>query len=242
MMPEPQSSSDHGLADCPICHGGGWVHPLKGGKPDYASAVRCRCARQADEERRQKLYLKFCGLPANTEDRTFEKFKVTPELKTAYDAANDLVAGKLTFLTLGAGSDRGKTHLAIAVCRRWMERGKVAKYVFVPLLLNELRAGINQEGENSYKNKLDFYMKVELLVLDDMGVENETNWVVQELETIIDYRYINSLPTMVTTNLSMAELNAKYKSERITTRLQRHKSAEIVVIDAPKYSVKRRVK
>jgi DNA replication protein DnaC len=193
--------------------------------------------KQKDEERQQALFLKLCTLPPDTDDRTFENFKYghSRDLKEAYDAALDVVSGKIKFLTLVSEVDRGKTHLAIAICRAWLDLKRVAKYVFVPLLLKDLKSGFHGEGENSYDYKLDFYMKVALLVLDDMGVENETNWVVQELETIIDYRYINGLPTVVTTNLSIPKLNAKYKSERITSRLKRVKNSQIVVIAAPEY-------
>jgi DNA replication protein DnaC len=205
---------------------------------DYTTPRRCICQREFDEARRQEAYQHLCTLPDGTEERTLANFHYghSGDLKAAYDCSVGVVEGQVNFLTLVAKSDRGKTHLGIAICREWMQRRKVAKYVFVPLLLKDLKSGFNnQEGEQSYDYKLDFYMKVALLVLDDLGVENETNWVIQELETIIDYRYIHNLPTVVTTNLSLPQLNAKYGSERVTSRLKRAKNARIVVIDSSEF-------
>lgn len=151
------------------------------------------------------------------------------ELKEAYDAAQDVIDGKLVFLTLASGVDRGKSHLAIAICRAWLASGRTAKYAFVPLLLDELRAGFNLDGDNSYNSRLNFYMKVSLLVLDDLGAGKQTDWAIEKLESIVDYRYIHGLVTVITTNCQPKEL-----SPRIRSRIQRANNSRIVsIIKAP---------
>jgi len=59
------------------------------------------------------------------------------------------------FLTLMGSSDNGKTHLLIAICRSWLEQGKLARYAFVPLLLDELRAGFAQGNDGTYEEALE---------------------------------------------------------------------------------------
>ncbi|MBA7681752.1 Primosomal protein DnaI [subsurface metagenome] len=163
---------------------------------------------------------------------TFENFKVCPELQEAYDLALQLAeGGDVTWLTMMSGTMRGKTHLAIAICRRWLESEKPAKYAYVPLLFEELRRGFREEGDRSYEARFDRFLNVPLLVLDDLGTENRTPWVQEKLDTIIDYRLSWSLPLVVTTNTPMDELPF-----RITSRLGRLPSSRVVFINAPEFT------
>jgi len=175
--------------------------------------------------------LQMCELPEATEHMTFEKWKPRAELAEVYDAALALAEGRsqggLTFMS---DTNRGKTHLLIAVCRHWLALGVPARYAYVPLLLEELRRGFGQEGANSYEKRFDFFKNVPLLALDDLGTEHSTPWVQEKLDTIIDYRLMHGLPLVVTTNLTMDEM-----AFRIRSRLQR--GGKIIYIDAPEYSV-----
>jgi len=187
-----------------------------------------------DEQERREGYLRRCGLPAGTDSMTFERFQRIAGLEKAYDAALQLAdgAGGVKWLTLMGGVDLGKTHLAIAICHRWLARGMPARYAYVPLLLDELRRGFELEGERSYDSQFQFFCSVPLLVLDDLGTESATKWVEEKLDTIIDYRCVNGLALVVTTNLPLDALPV-----RIASRLQR--SGRVVVIDAPEYRLRR---
>ena len=175
--------------------------------------------------------MKSCELPVGTGHMTFEGFKMHPGLREAYDACFAFAEGEadFSFLTLWSDTGRGKTHLGIAVVRRWLARQIPARYAYVPLLLEELRRGFRVEGDMSYERRFDFYLNVPLLMLDDLGVESSTRWVQEKLDTIIDHRLMNNLSTLVTTNLTMDDLNF-----RIASRLQRRNS-KVIVIDAPEF-------
>lgn len=189
------------------------------------------------EKKRQHL-LGLCELPQGTEHMTLESFTATAgRLREAKEAAMQLgVEGKLKWLVLVGGVDRGKTHLAIAVCRERLKRGTPARYAYVPLLLDELRRGFSGDGNDSYEKRFEFFCDVPLLVLDDLGVEKSSEWVQEKLDTIVDYRYIRGLPLVVTTNKPMNELPF-----RIASRLQRYNPGRIVVIDAPEHRLRRSV-
>jgi len=224
---------------CPLCRDAHFVHPLReDGKPDYATVVSCQCVReQIERERRQNL-LRYCELPVGTVHMTFESFKVSPKLQEAYDLAVQIAedGGEITWLTLISGADRGKTHLAIAICRRWLQRGKLARYAYVPLLLEELRRGFRGEGDSSYEARFDRFLNVPLLVLDDLGAEYRTPWVQEKLDTIIDYRLMNGLPLVVTTNKPIDELHF-----RIASRLKRSPGSRALSLDdAPEFRKTRR--
>jgi len=218
---------------CLVCRDAHFVHPLKeDGRCDYSAIVPCRCAREQMEKERIQRLLRYCELPAGTAHMTFENFKVRPELKEAYDLALQLAeGGDVTWLTLMSGTNRGKTHLAIAICRRWLESGKPAKYAYVPLLLEELRRGFREDGDSSYEARFDRFLNVPLLVLDDLGTESRTRWAKEHMDIIVDYRLVQGLPLVVTTNTPKDELPF-----RIANRLGRLPSSRIVFIDAPEFT------
>jgi len=218
---------------CLICRDAHFVHPLKeDGKVDHSAIVPCQCVKEQIERERIQRLLRYCELPVGTTHMTFENFKVTPELQEAYDLALQLAeGGDVTWLTLMAGTMRGKTHLAIAISRRWLESGKPAKYAYVPLLFEELRRGFREEGDRSYEARFDRFLNVPLLVLDDLGTENRTPWVQEKLDIIIDHRLVQGLPLVVTTNTPKDELPF-----RIASRLDRLPSSRVVYISAPEFT------
>jgi len=225
--------AEGGEFTCPLCRDGHFVHPLReDGRPDNSRVVPCQCESERLESERVKTLLRYCELPPGTAAMTFENFQVNPGLEEAYKLALELAEeGEISWLTLNSGTDRGKTHLAIAICRRWLERGKPARYAYVPLLLEELRRGFREGGDRSYDVRFDRFLNVPLLVLDDLGTENRTPWVQEKLDTIIDYRLMHALRLVVTTNTPMDELHF-----RIESRLKR--SSRVVVIDAPEFRKK----
>ena len=78
-------------------------------------------------------------------------------------------------------------------------------------------------------------LNVPLLVLDDLGVEYRTDWVQEKLDTIIDYRLMQGLPLVVTTNKPLDELPF-----RIASRLKRASNSKVMVIDSSEFrSVKK---
>ena len=209
------------------------LHPLKeNGKVDYSKTIVCDCRREEFEKLRVIQLIQMCELPAATDNCTFDKFKVRRSTETAFKLAKRLAAGdeQLKWLTLIGDVDVGKTHLAIAVCRHWLLQGKPAKYTHVPFLLDELRRSYYHQGEEGYDYRWNVYLTVPLLVLDDLGAENPTKWAQEKLDTLIDYRAVNALPLVVTTNLALDEF-----SKRIASRLRRVPFGEVVFINTIEY-------
>ncbi len=211
---------------CIICKDAHFVHPLlESGKLDYSRAVPCLCSLDRMAREKSARLLTWCELPAASEGMTFSSFKASPGLEMVLKAAKAVVSGELKWLTLSSGVNRGKTHLAIAICREWLEGDKPARYAYVPLLLDELRRGYQEED---YDKRFDMFLNVPLLCLDDLGAENSTPWVQEKLDTIVDYRMMHGLSLVVTTNLSLKQL-----PERIASRLSRN--GKIVTISGPEY-------
>lgn len=205
-------------------------------KPIFDRVIPCSCRKEKMDKERQERYLRHCQLPEDAGNKNFNNFKVDDCTREAHQAALDLVnENGIKWLTLLGKVDMGKTHLLIAICKKWMENGKPARYAHVPLMLEELRKGYDLEGENAYHYKLDFFCKVSLLALDDLGVQKPTDWAMERLNTIIDYRYINGLPLIVTTNKSLDVIPGD-DEHRIASRLRRANWCKVVAIEGPEYS------
>ncbi len=222
--------------NCPICKDTGYGHPVENGKVCFNRVIPCKCMAEKLKKEQQERYLRLCELPIDTDHMTFGNFKTrgNASLIEALNYAGALAdgTGEVRWLTLIARVDRGKTHLAVAICRHWLARGMTAKYAFVPLLLKELRDGFELEGEQSYRLKMDFLCNVGLLVLDDLGLlENPKPWAQEQIQTIVHYRGINGLSLVVTSNKPLDEMPID-PERRIASRLQRERWCRVVAIDA----------
>lgn len=121
------------------------------------------------------------------------------------------------FLTLLDTTGTGKTHIAIAVGWSWIACGKTVLYYQVEDLLDALRSGYStwERGDpQGYSAILHFTENVGLLILDDLGAQDEKLWATAKLDQIINSRYIRRKPLIVTTNMGLNVL-----PERIADRL-----------------------
>jgi DNA replication protein DnaC len=121
-------------------------------------------------------------------------------------------------LYFGGGVGTGKTHLAVAVMNDLIRRERVpALFVTVPELLDNLRGAYNDPAKN-----LDEWMEAvknaELLILDDLGSEKPTPWVQERMFVIINHRYRESLPTLITSNTRPKDLPSQL-GERTASRI-----------------------
>jgi DNA replication protein DnaC len=121
------------------------------------------------------------------------------------------------FVTLLGTVGIGKTHIALSMGWSWVGCGKGVLYYHVEDLLDALRSGYSswQRGDpEGYSMILHFAQNVGLLILDDLGAQDEKVWATTKLDQIIDSRYIHQKPLIVTTNMALDKL-----PERIADRL-----------------------
>jgi len=115
----------------------------------------------------------------------------------------------------------GKTFLASAIANALVEREHDVFFVVVPELLEAIRSGIGRpdsEGENEMERRA---RTGAVLVLDDLGAHNYTEWTRNTLYSLLNYRINHELPTVITTNLSLEQLEY-YLGERTTSRILEH--------------------
>lgn len=91
-------------------------------------------------------------------------------------------------------------------------------FTTVASLLMELRDSFRKDSERSEADIIRQYSKADLVVLDDLGAEKTSEFALQSLYIIIDKRYSEMCPTIITSNLTVDEIAEKV-GDRIASRI-----------------------
>jgi DNA replication protein DnaC len=164
------------------------------------------------------------------QERLFTK-RICTELQSVKIVPNEedintLVSGKGLFLHGDVGT--GKTLYACAIALEIIRRGFIypdypqfhrCQFVRTGNLLQEIKSSFDrQEGQPFTEQILRRYSTIDLLIIDDIGIEQVTEWVLLIFQTVINDRYENVLPTIITSNLGLNELSKKLDA-RIASRI-----------------------
>jgi DNA replication protein DnaC len=95
----------------------------------------------------------------------------------------------------------GKTSLAILVAKAVKDAGRSYAVYPVPRLLAEIKRTFDRDASDSYLGFFRRLCTVDLLVLDDLGAEKQTEWVLEQLYSIVNERWQDRRSIVVTTNL-----------------------------------------
>lgn len=199
-------------AKCPHC--GKELKPLTipalfGNEPHIIGHEQCDCpesVRERDEERRREEERE-----REEERRAFysklEKAGVPARyLKAQHPMARDLadrVEGGVSLYIWGENGTL-KTTLASAIARRLVYHGKRVRMVNAVDLLIELQSTYGTPREEA--SVLSRYSKCPVLILDDLGKEQQTAWTVSRLYAIVNDRDANMRPTVITSNFKVSDL------------------------------------
>ncbi len=123
----------------------------------------------------------------------------------------------------------GKSHLSVAVTKKLIEKGYTCLFMSLPKLLTKLRDTYNNDSITEDR-LLRHLQSVDLLVLDDLGAEQKTDWSIPKLFEIMDDRAGKS--TIYTTNLNSKDLK-KHMNERNFSRLM--ENTKIIIMNGDDY-------
>lgn len=145
------------------------------------------------------------------------------------------------WLAMFGGYGNGKSHVAAAIVKSFVQYEFEAEYYYVPDLLDDLRRGQFENAEDEYGNikgkrfdaVMDRLKAVEVLVLDDLGSDKATDWADAQLDKVIDYRYRQNKQLVVVSNVGLKDLPA-----RVADRLSDNEICTRVVTKAPSYRPK----
>lgn len=133
-------------------------------------------------------------------------------LRRAFQKARAFAAHPEGWLLLMGTYGCGKTHLAAAIAQEVVSRGEPALLVVAPDLLDHLRAAFGPSSETSFDERFEAVRQTPLLIMDDFGAQSATPWAREKLFQILNYRYVAHLPTVLTTNLRLSEIEPRLRS------------------------------
>jgi hypothetical protein len=102
----------------------------------------------------------------------------------------------------------GKTSLAILVAKAAKDAGRSYAVYPVPRLLAEIKRTFDRDASDNYLGFFRRLCTVDLLVLDDLGAEKQTEWVLEQLYSIVNERWQDRRSIVVTTNVPDPDLEA----------------------------------
>ena len=166
----------------------------------------------ADEEAKQASLVTSVNMPKDIRDASLDSYDPTDDRLDALLAANRfvlaVVADPKAFhqgLYLSGPFGVGKTYLLGAIANDLASKGGIATtLIHVPTFVVEMKNAI---GNNSVLKKIDSVKRAPILMLDDIGAESISPWVLDDvLGIILQYRMQEKMPTLFSSNKSMAEL------------------------------------
>lgn len=175
--------------------------------------------RDAKMQMRMNKLFRDSGIRGRFRNRTFEKFEVTPENRKAFNAAKryadtfyDMMPkkderGNITppaiernglFMVGSYGT--GKTHLATAIANQLISTGTPVIAMTMIDLLARIKQSYDSTDNASETDIMKVYEDIPLLIIEDIGSEQSTEWGLTKIYAIINARYEAYMPTIVTTN------------------------------------------
>ena len=115
-----------------------------------------------------------------------------------------------------------KTHLAAAIANARLQTGGSVLFMVVPDLLDYLRTTYSPNSDISFDNLFEQVRTTPLLILDDLGTQSSTAWAQEKLFQLLNHRYNAQLPTVITSNQRMEDLDPRLRSRLLDVNLVMH--------------------
>jgi DNA replication protein DnaC len=187
---------------CPFgeCDGSTWI------VDEETNAARpCRCREQ--QQRRAASGGIGSGIGRRFREVSFEREPIVSLDPVVLRRVRAFVRSIDDHLEAGQGLwfdgpvGTGKTSLAVLVAKAARDAGRSFAMYPVPLLLAEIKRTFDRDSGDNYLAFFRRLCSVDLLVLDDLGAEKQTEWVLEQLYSIVNERWQDRSTIVVTTNL-----------------------------------------
>lgn len=174
----------------------------------------CNLEKRLKSRRNFINHIEHSNIPQRFKYSSFSDFKDTGDNIKKF---NGLRTTEEPVFIWGEQSGNGKTHLAIALLKTMLWRGYDIEYITAPMLMVLLRGSFSNDNSSEI-SIINEYTNVDALLIDDIGVEKNTDYCMQCWYTIINNRYNDCKPTIFTSNYSLKILSEKL-GNRIISRI-----------------------
>ncbi|HTW11874.1 MAG TPA: ATP-binding protein [Solirubrobacteraceae bacterium] len=198
------------------CDGSGFLYD-----EETNTATDCRCRAQRIARNRARSLAAV--IPPRYADIGFDRYPVTEVDPPQTAAATRRFVSRIEEnLDAGRGlwfmgpNGNGKTTLAMLVTKAALDAGRSAARYTLPDLLRKIR---NTFSTDSHEELFERLVAVDLLHIDDIGAEQATPWVLEELYSIVNARYEEQRSMVITTNILNRDELCEQITERTVSRL-----------------------
>ena len=139
-------------------------------------------------------------------------------------------SNKSKSLLMQGGPGLGKTHLSLAIAREVIDSGYGVLYVSAPVILRQIEKEYFG-SQNNESNILNNILECDLLILDDLGTEFEKKFTVSAVYNILNSRMLTSKPTIISTNLSLGDIEKRYDIRTVSRIIGTMERIEFVGTD-----------
>ena len=204
----------------------------KCGDEGFVDGVMCGCMRDMLKKESYKKLNSISPLELSSFD-TFsleyypdvphEQGKQSPKerMKLIYNFCQkyaDEFSRKSPSLILMGNTGLGKTHLSLSIAREVINKGYGVIYISAQNMISKLEKEKFQNYGKDFDESERHFIDCDLLIIDDLGTEYATSFSASAIYNIINSRIMMSKPTIISTNLSMKELEKNY-STRMVSRI-----------------------
>jgi DNA replication protein DnaC len=168
-------------------------------------------------EQRKKIWREYSGIPDKFKYASFDNYKLIPRNQDQANIYNVIKHKTLDMILCGAVGT-GKTHLACAKISQLIDNGIQAQFVQLIKLIRSIKSSWTSTHVNE-SDIIKQFTEVPFLVIDEIGVQFESETEKQYLTEIINDRYNNKLSTYLISNMTVEEL-AKTVGDRVVDRFR----------------------
>ena len=126
--------------------------------------------------------------------------------RTATQAAKEFATEPSGWLAFQGSTGSGKTHLAAAIVNSIIDRGSPAKYISALEVPDLLRNERFEENESAEGGSFPSLLNAPVLVIDDLGAQQATNWVDSKIDQLLTHRFNGRMPTVIVLAKSIDEM------------------------------------
>jgi DNA replication protein DnaC len=169
----------------------------------------------------------YTRIPKRFKERRFDNYQAELDhqkkvLETCKAYASDWEAvtasGKSMIFIGKVGA--GKTHLACSIAYEVAERGGWPLFISVSEMMREIKSAFNKDSETTEQDQINkFASEVDLLILDELGMDYGTDFNKALLFEVLNNRYANQKPSILISNLDTSALR-DYMGERLFDRMR----------------------